>query len=127
MSRTGSRMEESLRRGHPVAIEPELWISDLENLSYNVMSWGYFNADSPAFVYDTVPNVAAYKALTGGRHLTHICERWATDRTDGLQYAFFNGMGYETWENVWGIWNQLTDRDAAAVKQVSAILHRYDG
>ena len=68
--------------------------------------------------------MAAYKALTGGRHLTHICERWAMDRTDGIQYAFFNGMGYETWENVWGIWNQLTDRDAAAVKQVSAILHR---
>ena len=38
--------EESLRRDHPVAIEPELWISDLENLSYNVMSWGYYTSMS---------------------------------------------------------------------------------
>ena len=49
--------------------------------------------------------------LTGsGAHLTHICERWATSRTDGLQYAFFNGAGYEAWENVWGIFNQVTPR-----------------
>ena len=38
----GSFYEESLRRGHPVAIEPEMWIDDLENLSYDVMSWGYY-------------------------------------------------------------------------------------
>jgi hypothetical protein len=42
--------------------------------------------------------------------LTHICERWAQTRTDGLQYAFFNGAGYESWENVWGMWNGFTPR-----------------
>ena len=40
--------------------------------------------------------------------MVNVCERWATDRTDGLQSAFFNGVGYESWENVWGVWNQLT-------------------
>ena len=49
-------------------------------------------------------------SLPKGKHLTHICERWAEDRTDGLQYAFFNGAGYESWENIWGIFNQITPR-----------------
>ena len=42
--------------------------------------------------------------------MTHICERWAQTRTDGLQYAFFNGAGYESWENIWGMWNGFTPR-----------------
>ena len=57
--------------------------------------------------------------------LVHICERWATDRTDGMQYAFFNGMGYESWENVWGVFNQITPRDGAALKRTSKILRQF--
>ena len=57
-------------------------------------------------------------SLTKGKHLTHICERWAQDRTDGLQYAFFNGAGYESWENIWGMWNQFTPRQSLLRIQV---------
>ena len=57
--------------------------------------------------------------------MTHICERWAQDRTDGLQYAFFNGAGYESWENIWGMWNQFTPRDGAALKRTSTILRKF--
>ena len=60
-----------------------------------------------------------------GQHLTHICERWAQDRTDGLQYAYFNGAGYESWENIWGIWNGFTPRDGSALKRVSTILRKF--
>lgn len=60
--------------------------------------------------------------MTNGKHLTHLCERWTTERTDGLQFAFFNGVGYESWENVWGIWNQITPRDAEALRRTSKIL-----
>jgi type I site-specific restriction-modification system R (restriction) subunit len=42
-------------------------------------------------------------------------DRWNRDKTDNLQYAFFNGVGYESWENVWGIWNGITPRDAEAL------------
>ena len=30
-------------------------------------------------------------------------------------------MGYESWENVWGIWNQLTPRDAEALRRIAMI------
>ena len=44
------------------------------------------------------------------------CERWPRTAPTSLQSAFFNGVGYEAWENVWGIWNQLTPRDAEALR-----------
>ena len=38
-----------------------------------------------------------------------------------MQHAFFNGIGFESWENIWGIWNGLTPRDAEAVRRVATI------
>ena len=66
----------------------------ITGLETNVMSWGQF------WNYDYVPLVAAYKSLDT-RHLTHLSERWTTDRTDGLHHFFFNGIGYESWESIW--------------------------
>ena len=37
--------------------------------------------------------------------MTNICERWSKNHTNALQYALFNGDGFESWENVWGTWN----------------------
>ena len=34
-------------------------------------------------------------------------------------------MGYESWENVWGVFNQITPRDAAALKRTSKILRQF--
>ena len=42
--------------------------------------------------------------------------------SSAAQHAFFNGVGYETWENVWAIFNELTERDAAAVSRVASLL-----
>jgi len=36
--------------------------------------------------------------------MVHISDRWAHDHIDDLQSAFFNGAGFESWENIWGIW-----------------------
>jgi hypothetical protein len=44
------------------------------------------------------------------------------DRTDALQHAWFNGIGYVAWENVWGIWNGITPRDAEGLKRIQRIL-----
>lgn len=31
------------------------------------------------------------------RHMTNISDRWQRTKTLDLQYAFFNGVGVETW------------------------------
>ena len=97
--------EASDATGHPLAFEPEgAPENPAEALAWNNMSWGYWK-------YPFEPMVGLYKWLEP-RHLAHVCDRWARDKTDNLQYAFFNGAGYESWENIWGIWNQIDDRDA---------------
>jgi gamma-glutamyl hercynylcysteine S-oxide synthase len=106
---------ESLKAGHPLALEPENGLAgEIEALAWNVLSWGYW------WPYQPTPAVDRYKFIEP-RHLTHVCDRWAHDRTDMLQYAFFNGDGYESWENVWSIWNQVTPRDGEALRRISAI------
>eukprot|EP00040_Diaphanoeca_grandis_P007705 m.41977 g.41977 ORF g.41977 m.41977 type:complete len:1120 (-) comp18968_c0_seq2:244-3603(-) len=67
------------------------------------------------------PYVSRYRVLDS-RHMAQICERWAIVRTDGLQHVFINGGGYAPWENVWGIWNPLSDRDAAALQRTMHVL-----
>jgi len=105
----------SLQAGRPLALEPENGLGDeIQALAWNVLSWGYW------WPYQPVPGVDRYKFIEP-RHLTHVCDRWAHSRTDPLQYAFFNGDGYESWENVWGIWNGVTPRDAEALRRISAI------
>jgi len=98
---------------HPLALEPEGGVSNDELLAWNTMSWGYWK-------YDVEPKISRYKWLEP-RHMVNVCDRWAKNKTDNLQYAFFNGVGYESWENIWGIWNEITPRDAEALRRVATI------
>jgi formylglycine-generating enzyme required for sulfatase activity len=98
--------------GHTLAFEPEGGPSD-EALAWNVMTWGQYQ-------YPFVPMVDKYKWLEP-RHMVNISDRWKRDKTDNLQFAFFNGVGWESWENIWGIWNGITPRDAEAVRRVATI------
>ena len=104
--------------GHPIALEPEGGPSD-EALQWNNLTWGYWK-------YPFVPMISRYKWLEP-RHMVNVCDRWNRDKTDNLQYAFFNGVGYESWENIWGIWNQITPRDAEALRRVSKIERAFAG
>merc|ERR1711871_536098 len=36
--------------------------------------------------------------------------------------AWFNGDGYESWENVWGTWNGITPYDGEAIRRVATML-----
>jgi hypothetical protein len=56
------------------------------------------------------------------RRMTNICERWAKNHTNALQYALFNGDGFESWENVWGTWNGITKRDGEQIRRVGSLL-----
>ena len=102
---------------HPLALEPELGPASDEMLNWNNMTWGYWR-------YGFVPTVSRYKWLEP-RHMVNISNRWAHDHTDDLQFAFFNGIGFESWENVWGIWNGLTPRDAEALRRI-ALIERFN-
>jgi iron(II)-dependent oxidoreductase len=98
--------------GHPLAFEPEGGPHD-EGLAYNVMTWGQYQ-------YPSVPMVDRYKWLES-RHMVNISDRWKRDKTDNLQFAFFNGVGWESWENIWGIWNGITPHDAEATRRVATM------
>ena len=43
------------------------------------------------------------------------------------QAAFFNGDAYEAWEDIWGMYNQLTPRDSEALRRTAAILRHFGG
>jgi len=98
--------------GHPLAFEPEGGPSD-EALAWNVMTWGQYQ-----FPY--LPMVDQYKWLEH-RHMVNISDRWAQNKINDLQFAFFNGVGWESWENIWGIWNGITPRDAESTHRVATI------
>src|SRR5260370_4351540 len=77
------------------------------------MTWGQYQ-------YPFVPMPDKYKWLEP-RHMVNISNRWKHDKTDNLQFAFFNGIGWESWENIWGIWNGITPRDAEATRRIATM------
>jgi gamma-glutamyl hercynylcysteine S-oxide synthase len=104
--------------GCPVVLQPESTISSEEQLIWNVQSWG---KKAPN---EAIPPVAKWKWLEP-RHMINYENRWGRDRNHDLQYIFFNGIGYNAWENVWGIWNQLTPRDAETLRRIAAIERQF--
>jgi len=109
--------EASDKLGHPLVLEPESGLDSDEMLAWNNMTWGYWT-------YGEIPTVSRFKWLEP-RHMVNVCRRWARDKTDDLQFAFFNGVGYETWENIWGIWNQIPDRHAEAIRRIAKIERKF--
>jgi gamma-glutamyl hercynylcysteine S-oxide synthase len=100
------------KTAHPLVFEPEGGPSD-EALAWNLMTWGQYQ-------FPFTPLVDKYKWLEP-RHMVNISDRWNRDKTSDLQFAFFNGVGWESWENIWGIWNGITPRDAEATRRVATI------
>ena len=112
------------KTGHPLAFEPEHLQVDI-GLAYNNMDWGQAVLP-PGPAGRNAPLVAKYKWLEP-RHMTHISDRWQRDKNTDLQYAFFNGVGMETWENIWGIWNEMTPRDSETVRRIAHIERQFTG
>jgi formylglycine-generating enzyme required for sulfatase activity len=102
----------SVRVGHPLAFEPEGAPSDETN-RWDVLNWGHYD-------FDYVPVVDRFRWLEP-EHMVNISDRWARSKTNDLQYAFFNGEGWESWENIWGIWNGITPRDGEATRRVATM------
>ena len=108
--------EESVRQGMPAALQPELG-GTFESLAWTTLGWGelgWFDLSEPA------PIIDAFKWLQPQRQ-TNVCRRWDRDRNSAFQTAWFNGVGYESWENVWGVWNGFTPRDGAALRRLQPL------
>jgi iron(II)-dependent oxidoreductase len=97
--------------GHPLALHPEGLPAE-ETLAWNEMTWGYWS-------YPFVPMISRYKWLeprhmpmlvSGGRH--HIPE---------IQAAFFNGVGVSDQEDVVGIHDAFTAREAEALRRTTRV------
>jgi iron(II)-dependent oxidoreductase len=108
----------SKAENYPLAFQPELMLGNLKTIEWNPLSWGYF------FGYEHAPGVSVYKWLEP-RHQVNITNRWAVDKTDDLQTAFFNGIGYNSWENIWSVWNQIPDRYAESIRRISNIYRQF--
>lgn len=104
------------KRQYPLVFQPEGLPSD-EALAWNLMTWGQYS-------FPFAPNVDRYKWLEP-RHMVNISDRWNRSKTDDLQAAFFNGVGWESWENIWGIWNGITARDGEATRRVASLSRLY--
>jgi len=98
--------------GHPLAFEPEHGPHD-EGLAWNLLTWGNYR-------FQRIPTVDRFRWLEP-RHQVNVEDRWSRDKTDNLQFAFFNGEGWQSWENIWGIWNGITPRDGEAIRRVATI------
>ncbi|NML63072.1 formylglycine-generating enzyme family protein [Massilia sp. RP-1-19] len=98
---------------HPLVFQPEGSLTADELLQWNNQTWGKASTE-------IIPAVSKVKWLES-RHMVNIENRWCRDRTDDLHYIFFNGVGYTSWENVWGIWNGFTERDGEAMRRIMTI------
>ena len=107
------------KRGHAVVLEPESTAQAGDHiLNWNVQSW------SKKVPQEVIPAVLKLKWLEP-RHIVNIENRWSRDRNNDLQHMFFNGIGYTAWENVWGIWNQLTPRDGETLRRIAKIQRQF--
>eukprot|EP00662_Eupelagonemidae_sp_cell21_P023542 gene23542-58540_t len=92
----------------PIAMEPE----------GTPPAWDYNYATAGS----AAPPVSKPKWITAGKRQSNFCERWQQVKIPALQTQWFNGDGYETWENVWGTWNGITERDSEAIRRVGTML-----
>lgn len=102
----------------PIVLEPEICFNNsATGVGTDVMTW----SGAYAYASQPFPMTLSFKVLEQ-RHMVHVLHRDGKDRTRAVQTSWFNGAGVHTWENVFGIWNGLTPRVAAATKAVTAFL-----
>ena len=92
----------AMARDHPIALEPE-GSAPVTAVGFDTLNWG------EGWQYTIPPRVDTKKWLTAGKHQTNICDRWNQNKVGLATTALFNGIGMESWENVWGTWNGSED------------------
>jgi hypothetical protein len=82
------------------------------------MSWAQGFRDSGA------PGVLRNKWFEP-RHMQHQIDRWNLDHTAELHTAWMNGSGIMVWENVFGTWNDWSQRDRAILRSMLPIQRHF--
>jgi hypothetical protein len=77
-------------------------MSELQLVLLNLIRLTCYTVPRMVFISNALSILARNRLES--RHLVNICRRWGRDKTDDLQHAFFNGVGYVSWEDIWGIW-----------------------
>lgn len=114
----------SVSLGHPLALEPEGGGS-LDTLAWTKMGWDYWEWSQNG-KYVEMPPVGMWHWLER-KHRSHPCDRWSTNHTTDLHFGFFNGLGFVAWQNVWGIYNGMSDHDAELTRRTASILRFVSG
>ncbi|KAI8887578.1 DUF323-domain-containing protein, partial [Backusella circina FSU 941] len=110
----------SLAIGHPLVYQSQgsdekSDVNEAEIMRWNTVSMVKYDSKS------RIPTVATRK-LIEPKHMGFASHKWCRNKTQMIQHAFFNGIGIEMWENVFGTWNQVTPRDGEALRRTSSIL-----
>ena len=106
-------------RGRPVILQPESTAQAGDHhLSWNLQSW------TKRVPNESIPVVVKLKWVEP-RHIVNIENRWGRERTNDLQHAFFNGIGYVAWENIFGCINRITPRDAETLRRVATVQRHF--
>ena len=101
--------------GGAVVLQPETTAQAGDHiLAWNLQSWTKRVPD------ESIPTVLKLKWLEP-RHIINIENRWSRSRTNDLQHAFFNGVGYVAWENVFGFVNAFTARDGETLRRIALV------
>jgi gamma-glutamyl hercynylcysteine S-oxide synthase len=108
----------SATSGPPLALEPQFEIRD-DSLAWSTLGWNDWVTWEDV-LYPFIPMVNKSRWFEP-RHMVNVTDRFTRDKTDSLQHAFFNGLGYATLENLWGFWFSMTPHDAEAVLRFTRI------
>ena len=100
---------------------------DPVSLNWQVMDIGYWGGMVGGYTgggggsWSFAPAVDKWKWVDT-RRITVISDRYGMNKTDILQHAYFNAVGYESWENIWGSWNGIVPADGEALRRSAHIL-----
>lgn len=111
---------------HDITIEPEKALDGTYLLNVTNQGWTYSLQNKQNGLYNAFfsPPVSSQKMLQR-RSMPHVCGRWSKQRSEEILTAFFNGVGYTAWENIWGIWNGVHERDGELLRRATSILRHF--
>jgi len=110
-------------------VEPELNLyNGLFLLNTTSQGWLYTLSQCPpegcSDVRPFTPLVSLQKWIMR-QSMPHVCGRWSTERSQEILTAYFNAIGFTAWENIFGIWNGITERDGELLRRAMKILRHF--